>query len=85
MEFAISLKMMIAKPGLPMRRAGWNASGMWVEVQVPDEHSKMTHPYLFINVPDCEEGLRKLPWQPSQVDLFAEDWTIVETKIKKER
>jgi len=47
---------------------------MTLRAQRPDQNSKMTHPYLYMTVPDCEEGTRKLPWQPSQVDLFAEDW-----------
>ena len=58
------------------RRRGWNGNGMWIEIQRPDEHSKMTHPYLVMCIPNCEEGLRRLPWQPAQVDLFAEDWSL---------
>lgn len=55
-------------------RPGWNGKGMNLKAQWPDEHSKMTHPYLYMTIPDCEEGTRLLPWQPAQVDLFAEDW-----------
>ncbi len=65
------------KEGKKVARNGWNASGMWVDAQFPDEHSKMTHPYLVMHIPECEEGLRLLPWQPAQVDIFAEDWSIV--------
>lgn len=65
------------KAGSKVARAGWNASGMHVEAQYPDAHSKMTHPYLFITVPDCAEGLRKLPWQPAMVDIFANDWQLL--------
>lgn len=56
-------------------RSGWNGKGMKLKVQYPDEHSKMTHPYLYMVIPDCPEGERRLPWQPAQVDLFAEDWS----------
>jgi uncharacterized protein DUF2829 len=55
-------------------RPGWNGKGMKLKVQYPDEHSKMTHPYFYMVIPDCEEGERRIPWQPAQVDLFAEDW-----------
>lgn len=65
------------KEGKKVVRNGWNASGMWVDAQFPDEQSKMTHPYLVMHIPECEEGLRLLPWQPAQVDIFAEDWNIV--------
>ena len=60
--------------GCKVFRHGWNGAGMHLEVQFPDDHSKMTHPYLFMVIPDCKEGNRLLPWQPAQVDLFAGDW-----------
>ena len=66
------------KQGFKLARKGWNGKGMWLEAQFPDKNSKITHPYLVMNIPGCEEGLRKLPWQPAQVDLFAEDWAIVD-------
>ena len=66
------------KVGGKVVRPGWNGSGMHMKAQFPDENSKMTHPYLFITVPGCKEGVRLLPWQPAQVDVFAEDWEIVQ-------
>ena len=30
------------KKGSKIQRAGWNGKGMYVELQRPDEHSKMT-------------------------------------------
>ena len=65
------------KEGKMLKRKGWNGPGMHLEAQFPDENSKMTHPYLFMTIPECEEGTRKLPWQPAQVDLFSEDWIVV--------
>ena len=52
--------------------------GMEVEAQFPDKNSKMTHPYLVMVIPGCEEGIRRLPWQPAQVDLFSCDWSILD-------
>lgn len=62
------------KHGGQLVRQGWNGNGMYCYAQVPDENSKMTHPYLVMFIPNCLEGNRMLPWQPAQVDLFATDW-----------
>ena len=67
------------KAGSKVRRKGWNGQSMHCFAQVPDKHSKMTHPYLVIFIPKCTEGNRMLPWQPAQVDLFADDWEIIPT------
>lgn len=61
------------KKGNKVFRAGWNGKGMSIELQVPDAHSKMTHPYIFINTP---HGGR-VPWVTSQMDVLAEDWMTV--------
>jgi hypothetical protein len=54
-------------------RRGWNGPGQFIELQVPDEHSKMTLPYIFITT---VQGNR-VPWLASQTDLLAKDWYIV--------
>jgi len=46
---------------------------MWLELQRPDEHSKMTEPYLYIRT--AQGGL--MPWVTSQADVLAEDWMIL--------
>jgi hypothetical protein len=62
-------------------RSGWNGKGIFIELQRPDAHSKMTHPYIFINTtglqtenPDAPKNL--VPWLASQTDMLAEDWNI---------
>lgn len=60
------------KDGQKMRREGWNGANQWIELQVPDEHSKMTLPYLFIRT---VQG-HYVPWLASQTDILAEDWTF---------
>lgn len=67
-DFGEALK--IVKAGGKVARAGWNGEGMHVALQVPDEHSKMGHPYLYLSPVDG--GL--VPWAPSQTDLLAGDW-----------
>ena len=57
-----------------VRRSGWNASNQWLEVQWPDEHSKMQLPYIYLhNAQGC-----LVPWAPSQGDLFGSDWFFVD-------
>lgn len=61
------------KDGGRVARDGWNGKGMHVELQVPDEHSKMRRPYLFMQPVDGD----LVPWVASQTDLLAEDWEVV--------
>lgn len=61
------------KSTLKFARTGWNGKNQSIELQKPDEHSKMTKPYFFINTVD--NG--RVPWLASQTDLLAEDWYVV--------
>ena len=70
------------KQGKKARRAGWNGRGIFIILQRPDEHSKMTQPYIFIDTtglvtdnPKAPKG--RVPWQASQTDMLAEDWEVV--------
>ena len=67
------------KKGSQLTRAGWNGKGMYIELQTPDEHSKMGLPYLFIKTVD--ELL--VPWFASQMDLLANDWSVVGAQAPK--
>jgi len=58
------------KMGMKARRAGWLA---YIEVQRPDALSKMTCMYVYLNMPENE----RIPWTPTQADLFANDWEAV--------
>lgn len=59
--------------GSKVARQGWNGKGMYLHLQVPDSHSKMTLPYVYMKTAD--EHL--VPWLCSQTDLLATDWTVV--------
>lgn len=72
----------VLKNGDKVARKGWNGKGIFIELQKPDENSKMTHPYIFIDT----TGLRtdninapksRVPWLASQTDMLAEDWVLV--------
>jgi len=61
------------KAGHRVARAGWNGKGMWLELQVPDAHSKMSLPYIFMFTA-CKN---QVPWLASQTDVLADDWRII--------
>lgn len=54
-------------------RAGWNGKNQYIELQEPDENSKMTLPYIYIKTVQGD----LVPWLASQTDLLSEDWFIV--------
>ena len=62
------------KDGRKVARRGWNGEGMFIQLQTPDEHSKMRRPYLYMSPVDGE----LVPWVASQSDLLADDWYEVQ-------
>lgn len=68
------------KLGKKVAREGWNGKGMHLELQVPDAHSKMTLPYIYLSTPNEKPHSYSLvPWLASQTDLLSDDWAIVIT------
>ena len=61
------------KDGSRVARQGWNGKGMWLMLQRPDAHSKMTLPYIYMFTADRNQ----VPWLASQTDMLAEDWVLV--------
>jgi hypothetical protein len=78
MKFGIAIDML--KEGKRVAREGWNGKGLWLELQIPDEWSKMTLPYIYINYPSdaINTPNARVPWLASQTDILTEDWNIVE-------
>lgn len=71
----------LCRGGKKIQRAGWNGKGMWIALQVPDDHSKMTLPYLYIEYPEGHPAYPagcRVPWLASQTDILAEDWRVLE-------
>ncbi len=68
MDFSEALKYL--KSGHRISRTGWNGKNMYIGLQIPDEHSKMSLPYLYMKTVD--DNL--VPWLASQTDLLATDW-----------
>jgi len=60
------------KRGKCVYRLGWNGKGMYLELQVPDENSKMTLPYVYLKTVQGD----LVPWLASQTDILAEDYCL---------
>ncbi len=78
MDFGDALALL--KRGHRVARRGWNGKGMWINLQIPDAHSKMTLPYLYIEYPIDHPAYprgSRVPWLASQTDILSEDWVIV--------
>ena len=76
-DFAVALREL--KEGNKVARSGWNGKGLWLELQRPNAHSKMTLPYIFISYPEDAQNTpgARVPWLASQTDLLADDWMVV--------
>lgn len=66
----------LLKAGARVARDGWNGKGMWLELQRPDENSKMSLPYIYMKTADN----KLVPWLASQTDVLAEDWVGVQPR-----
>lgn len=69
------------REGKKVGRMGWNGNGIFIQLQVPDENSKMTSPYIYIDTfglvtsnPNAPKS--RVPWLASQTDMLAEDWYV---------
>lgn len=65
------------KQGNRVCRSGWNGKGMWIELQRPDENSKMTLPYIYMKT--VQDDL--VPWLASQTDILATDWETITKEV----
>lgn len=58
------------KQGKGMRLPHWTGDVI-IRAQYPDEHSKMTAPYLYV-----ESRHGRVPWKETMIELFSEEWLI---------
>jgi hypothetical protein len=72
-QFDFGGALVALRSGRKACRANWNGKDMWIALQVPDTHSKMQRPYIYMS---DAQGLL-VPWLASQTDLLAEDWQVV--------
>lgn len=59
--------------GKKIFRQGWNGKGMYLSLQQPDAHSKMSRPYIYIRTADNQ----LVPWVAAQGDLLSYDWLVI--------
>ena len=75
--------LVMLKAGKRVSRAGWNGTGIFLELQVPDANSKMSGPYIFIDTTGLQTDNHvaprtRVPWVASHTDLLFHDWGLVE-------
>jgi len=61
----------VTRDMMGMRLPHWKEDVI-IKIQFPDEHSKMTTPYLYV-----ESRFGRVPWIPTQIELFSREWVIV--------
>lgn len=66
MNFGEALE--IVKNGGAIGLPNWKPD-VKIKMQKPDEHSKMTHPYLYV-----ESRFGCVPWKETFVELLSEEW-----------
>ncbi len=72
-DLSFSNALFFIKSGCKFRRSGWNGPGQHIELQRPDDNSKMTLPYIYISTVQGD----LVPWLASQTDILATDWELV--------
>lgn len=75
MDFGGALHFM--KGGGKVYREAWANNEVVIALQKPDDHSKMTKPYLYAH--EIWEGGGAMPWAPTQEDMLMEDWVVYST------
>ena len=58
----------VKRTGRAMRLPQWSEDVL-IRAAFPDENSKMTAPYLYV-----ESRFGKVPWKETNIDLFSEEW-----------
>ena len=61
-----------------VKKGGWCRLPKWpedvkIKAQYPDENSKTTAPYLYV-----ESRFGRVPWTPTMIELFSEEWEVCE-------
>lgn len=77
-NFGIGRAVKLLHEGKALVRKGWNGKDQFLKLQIPDENSKMTEPYVYMKIVKADQPQVLIPWLCSQADLLATDWHIVE-------
>lgn len=57
-----------------MRLPSWKEDVI-IKCQMPDENSKMTAPYLYV-----ESRFGRVPWKETMIEMFSKEWQLVDIK-----
>jgi len=83
-QFSYSVALYLLKNGLKVSRSGWgwNGTSVYLQVQFPDENSKMTLPYIYmvkrVIADDGSYITKYFPCPTSDEINFANDWILSE-------
>lgn len=83
-QFSYSVALYLLKNGLKVSRSGWGWKGtnVYLQVQFPDENSKMTLPYFYmakrVIADDGSYITKYFPCPTSDESNFANDWILSE-------
>lgn len=69
---SFGMALLAMKCGKGARLPHWKPDVV-IRAQYPDEHSKMTAPYLYV-----ESRFGRVPWKETMIELFSEDWEVVD-------
>lgn len=79
--FSFSTALEYLKKGGRVSRIGWNNPNILVKAQYPEENSKMTKPYLYMEKLSVADNgdvvVNRFPLDLSCESIFAEDWVEV--------
>lgn len=71
MQFEEALHIIKNSNDVGMRLPHWSPEVV-IKVQRPDEYSKMTAPYLYV---DSRFG--RVPWRETFIEMFSDKWEVV--------
>jgi len=85
-SFSTALRLLKTRRGVVVTRNGWNNPTIRVKLQTPNENSKMTMPYLYMektkpNTDDNAQNPPKIdrfPLDLSCESILANDWVEIE-------
>ena len=78
-DYADCLKAVVNKPtGIGFRLPQWSPDVV-IKLQLPDENSKMTAPYLYV-----ESRYGRVPWIETNIEKFSQKWELVTFEMSYE-
>jgi len=83
-EFSYSVALYLLKNGFKVSRKawGWKGTNIYLQLQVPDENSKMTEPYIYMNKKMFDDKgnnikTKVFPVPVSDESILSDDWILV--------